>query len=310
MEQSKRTMWVLSFFLTVAIFVVFFIVMPIESIGAIIRGADVRFVAAAGALSIVSNLIIAAEQWRVLLRGLGCVISFPESLLLKAGIAPLKGILPLKSGELMRLIYLKKYYGFSFSRGAVSVLVAVLQGVTALLILMTLGYSIFFPQIVLNAAQKAALGTGILVLVSAVVVRRKDIMRAGRAIFLRRYGPEQQKDPGTFPPLHHLLPSFGYAFIIEALEIFIFYLSFRAISLSVPLADMLRFVPLVILAANMPVTMFGLGIRETAIVLYLSHLFPPGALLSGGLLFSFVISIVPALGGFLFVRRLVARVAQ
>jgi uncharacterized membrane protein YbhN (UPF0104 family) len=84
------------------------------------------------------------------------------------------------------------------------------------------------------------------------------------------------------------------------------YLIFKAMSTPVPLTAILVFVPLIVMADNVPITTLGLGTREALIIFLFRQYGPASALLGTGVLLSFIEHIIPVLFGLFFMRYFIS----
>jgi hypothetical protein len=80
-------------------------------------------------------------------------------------------------------------------------------------------------------------------------------------------------------------------------ELITVYLVSIALSMPIPFYKILIFMPIIILIANIPITILGLGIREAAILFFFAEYGLKQQLLSLGILCSFIEYIFPAIIG-------------
>ena len=78
--------------------------------------------------------------------------------------------------------------------------------------------------------------------------------------------------------------------------------SFKSLSIDLPVDALLLWGSMIIIAAYLPITYWGLGIRESAIIVLLAGYASPDQLLAGGLMITFVDGLLPVLLGLFFVR--------
>jgi hypothetical protein len=101
---------------------------------------------------------------------------------------------------------------------------------------------------------------------------------------------------------------FFLGIIVKLSELLVFYFIFKGLGVGLPLYTLFIFVPVTMLVSIVPVTFLGMGIREGVIVLLFSGCCSPEIVLGGGVLFSMVDYVFPAVTGVIFTRRLMGRV--
>ena len=84
-------------------------------------------------ISFFNNIFLNADMWKRILKCLGCNISLKEAVFIRMASYPLKVLLPVKSGEFFRVLYLKKQKNFSLKKGSASVLFDIILTMCALL---------------------------------------------------------------------------------------------------------------------------------------------------------------------------------
>jgi uncharacterized membrane protein YbhN (UPF0104 family) len=103
-------------------------------------------------------------------------------------------------------------------------------------------------------------------------------------------------DPGTIRII--MLHSVG----IEGLKLLIILVILKSFGINIPVDALLFLGSTTIIAAYLPITYLGLGVRETAVLFLFSNYATPDKLLAGSLLITFVDSILPVLLGLFFVK--------
>ena len=90
-------------------------------------------------------------------------------------------------------------------------------------------------------------------------------------------------------------------------QLAVFALALSALGASVPVASLLFWFPICLLGAKLPVSVMGIGLRESLVVLLLRDSASPVALLGASLSFSAIEQILPGLVGLLFAPRFVEK---
>ena len=303
--------YIINLLIAVGIFIVLFSKIDFAKTFSVLTQVDLRLFSFAIMLSIFANIILASEEWRVLLKGLGCPISFSESVFIKLALAPVKGILPVKSGELLRPIYLKKLHNFPLSFGIFSIFISLTLSLFVLLGLILIG-CLFYK---VNPYILGYISLFFIILTLLIVKSLKSLGSKGTVFnFIQKFPfnfyKRIEKIASLFKILNYkklILPLF-YAAIGGIIEVIIFYILFRGINVVIPMRQIIIFVPLVLIISNFPIALFGLGAREAIIILFFVGYVSPEELLSGGLLFSFVDYFLSILIGIFFTRTFLNKI--
>jgi hypothetical protein len=262
-------------------------------------------IAAAAALSILGNAWFACQKYRLILRSLGTEMRLRDVILLKLGSAPLKGLLPLKSGEVVRLIYLQRTQGLSYVRGVVSVALNLGWTVLALGLIMLPGH----------LGQGAGplgwyAGAGLVALLgSAIWLAGRNRAPGHRVRTVSWLPPEAWEiwrglwGLGSGHTARILL--FSLAF--EGIKVLNYGLVFAAMGISVPWGDLFRIAPLLMLLSSLPVSIMGLGIREGGVMIAFSGAAADAHLVGAGMWISFLEAILPVLLGAILVKPFMGR---
>lgn len=300
---------ILVFSITAGIFVLLFRKIEISEVTNIIKRANHTMLVLSIIISLFANVLVAAELWRKVTKVLGCSISFIESLLIRLSIAPIKGILPLKSGELFRALYLKRRYNFSLFLGTSSILMVLTLNLLTLAFAAIIGVTFLKISHPFLRYEYFTLPLLMLltILLIILLIKNKIIQTKILCYFEKnfpKFYPKVNKFLSTYQAIGFrklLIPLF-YSTFITFSELVIFYLLLRSLNISVPIYSVLIFLPLVILIGNLPISLYGLGTREAAIILFFSGYAPSEALLSGGILYSFINYLLPPILGLSFTK--------
>ncbi|MBL7197400.1 MAG: flippase-like domain-containing protein [Candidatus Omnitrophica bacterium] len=271
--------------ITIGILIYLFQKIPFANVLNLIKEANFKIILLTLGISFINNFLVSAHRWKAILKHLGCPISLKDLLLIKIGSNPIISILPLKTGEFFRPLYLKRLRGISYSKSAFSILSEYTLNILALTFPIFIGIIIYLSQnniFNLNLSKT----TGIMFLyLSFLPVKHSDYY----ALF--KIHLKQLK--GLFKNKIILL----YTSLFVFGELLNVYLLSKALHSPLPLYAILIFIPIVILISGLPITILGLGTRETAILFFLSKFAPPQTLLSLGILYSFVEHLFPMIIG-------------
>lgn len=268
-------------------------------------------------VSFLANCWLAAEKWRVIVRRLGLALPAGEAFMLKMSSGLIKSILPFRSGEASRVVYLKRAYGFSLTSSTVSLIVELGSNLLVFAVMITAF------GLLLNANPKGCLlplilllagGAGLVLLATRTPLRGAIVRRAERIPWprLRAAARAALSTPGRFSA-GNWAAILGYSLIIQSGKLATFYLINRALGISLSAPSYFVLLPLSILVSTIPLTFLGMGVREYSLV-ELIPLFNRQLLLALGerdlsalifvaaLLFSLVEYIFPALLGIFWLK--------
>ncbi|MBL7197169.1 MAG: flippase-like domain-containing protein [Candidatus Omnitrophica bacterium] len=296
-QKKKFIRFVFSLIATIIIFVFIFIFYKISFLDILekIKTADFRIVLFTLCISIISNFLISAYRWKLILKHLDSPISLKESLLIKLGSDPLISLLPFKSGEFSRLLYLKRFRNISYFSSFFSVAGEYILNISALLFSIFVGIIIYLSQ-----RHNFILSAGVC------------IIPLGLAIFmwpkwnLHRGLPHEAQ--GSYYSLFRIYLKrlkvslrnkvvLLCTFLFTIAELSNIYLLSQALYNPLPLYKILIYAPLIIIASSLPITIMGLGVREMAVTFFFLRFAPPEVLLSLGILYTFVEHIFPMIIG-------------
>ena len=104
-----------------------------------------------------------------------------------------------------------------------------------------------------------------------------------------------------------VIQAFSLTLLMGLGQLGVFALALSALGASPPVASLLFWFPVGLLGAKLPVSVMGLGLRESLVVLLLRGSASPVALLGASLSFSAIEQILPGLVGLLFAPRFVEK---
>jgi len=271
-------------------------------------------------ISLISNIFLCSDRFRRILKSLGCSISFKESLLLKTGSLPLK-LLPLsKSKQLAELFYLKKCLNLNLSTGISAVIFSLTLNLCALLLFILCGVVMFLiSEAKIYKFKSISIATIIVLIIYLLffflVIKSKKIQNYFLYIVKKlntRIHDSILQVISVYNNLTYgrLIQLLFYSILLMSSELIICYLLARGLHLSIPFYAILFFVPLTIIFSNLPITVSGLGVRETAFLFFLSAYALPEKILSLGLLASFVGHLFPVLIGITFFVPFLNRISN
>lgn len=294
--------------ITIAIFAVLFSRIKLSDVVDALKQADGALFALSLALSAAAHIVITIPRYQFLLKTLGCRLSFSETLILRMGTLPIKNVTPFKAGELSRAAYLKNKHGFPYTRGVVSIVMGYALSFISLASCALVGLTL------VAEAPWQKIGAGLLLALfwALVFLGGSPLVSRLVKVFLKLLKlPESE-----FRVCRKLLLPFpltvllGYSLAFEGCQLLNTWLLLKALDASVPVETFLLFGPLSILIAVLPVTVFGLGTRESAIVYFFSRFASQDRLLAASLLTTFANRLLPIFLGLFFVKPFLDRLVK
>ena len=245
-------------------------------------------------VSFVFSFVILPLKWKLILNYIKCKISFKEVLFINVSAWPISQIMPFRSGDLIKSLYLKRQNKLSFKKGTSTL------GFDNAIDLFTLLFFAILAFIFLSVQfpYKLYLWFSImtLFLVSVVLLAKKI--------------PSELFYSFKVISLHKTL----FIFTISLLGFFLSFIStyfiFRSINVTIPFMEIVIYVPIIVLITIIPITIAGLGTREAATIFFFSKYATSESLLSVGILLSFIIVILPSLIGLLFMKKFYSRLIE
>ena len=292
--------FVFTWLVTLAIFVVLFSRIPFHDVVSLLQQTDMRFLCAGLLCSVLAPLFFSSARFQRVVKMTGCRISFGEAVIIRMGCNPIKGILPFKMGEFAILGYMKERHHLSYARGLLALLSGYMFSFTALIFFCSMG-GLFYVQHLLQKMLFAA-ACLLTVLLIATSIRQKIFRPVALYIHKILRLPENVRkiiesyDPqiGQEIMIHSLA--------IEGCKLLVILFSFRSLSIDLPVDALLLWGSITIIAAYLPMTYWGLGIRESAVIVLFAGYAAPDHLLAAGLLTTFVDGLLPVLLGLFFVK--------
>ncbi|MFH1037147.1 MAG: lysylphosphatidylglycerol synthase transmembrane domain-containing protein [PVC group bacterium] len=255
------------------------------------------------AVSFFTNCWLAAVKWQKILSPLGLTLSFRESFLIKMGSGPLKSLLPFRTGEASRVIYLKRCHGFSVSRGTASILIELFLNILIFLLFIVGGGVVCpgAPPGVVTVVALILAGVMLTFLLAARSAPRRWVRR-----FLSRIpNPRLRGGLETFFTLHRFFSRrqigvfLFYSLVIQGGKLITFFLIGSAFRIAFSPVVYLVILPFSILISTIPVTILGIGLREGSLIEMVPAYtgLSAGSVLGPALVFSLVEYLFPAVLG-------------
>lgn len=298
------------FFYSIAILIFWLLFTKVDIVKTVnaIKGVKQGSFIQAVLISVLINVFISSDLKRRLLNILGCQVNFRESLFLKMGSLPFKLIPTLKETGLVQAMYLKKYHGMPFSIGIFSTILANILSIISVLLFFLLGVMLYWQKIPeINDGRYIYIFAVIAIVFLSlffILLLNRNIIRELILVFLSKKNTVK-----IFKEIiliwnriscKNIIWLILYNMVFQSSELIIFYILSKGFYLNINFILITLYIPLTILASNLPITISGLGIRESAILVFFLKYGAKEDLLGLGILVSFVEHILPIMIGVFF----------
>lgn len=285
---------------TVLIFTVLFTKIDLQKVGVALLSVNLGLFMLAVVVSVFSNIFVATDKWRRILKELGCTLSLKEALLITIGSDPINFILPLKSGELAKAVYLKRRKNLGFEYGMGLAVLDKALNLFGTLFILCLGIILYKVSCLRSSVLSVS---ALIMLLGSIDSENIVVSCAGmfKKISIKMFNFIKRINVvlGEIS-LRKRIWLLVYSIFLQSTELITAYILFRAVGLTVSLQSILIYIPIVVLLSNIPITISGLGTREAAILfLFFGH-GSPELLFIVGVLISFIEYILIAIIGLPF----------
>lgn len=286
-----------------AALVLLYFLVDVEQVGRALLRADPVWLAACAGLALNATVIVGLKLWCVVR-----IVELPRGFrdtwsAVMAGLS-LNAVLPGRGGELLRAVFLAREPGsFTVLLGAVFVERLIDVGTLGGLVLLTGVALDWITALAVGVVGAAVVGTVVLAWLGPRSPIRSDL----GARLARTATRAVARWPWT-------LAAMALSLAAWANNALLFLCAMRAVGVTIPTATALRGIAVSILAGIVPVTISGIGTRDTTLVLMLRSFGQDDALAAAGLLYTaFIYWFLAALGAVVLgpqtlrtVRRLAA----
>lgn len=281
---------------TIIIFIFLFSNISFEGVLDSIESVDLRIICLTLLISIIGNIFIPAYRWRIILRKMKCKVSFRDCLFIKLSNKPLLKILPFRTGEFFKIVYLKHLYKIPYSKGVASIAVEYFLNFIILIVLMSIGGLIYLYKSYITVGLGAFISTTSLCFLLPIC-KGKTFRLKFFSKFINKFSRVSMKRSKN---VRMILQDHKILFCTVSLslaELVNVYLLSKTIGILFPLWAILGFMPIVIFAGLFKLSFGGMGVREWLITVLFFHFASPEKLLALGILYSFIEHIIPVLMG-------------
>ncbi len=261
-------------------------------------------------ISIANNIFLSSDKWRRILHVFGRDITLKEAIFMKMGSDPIISILPMRAGELTRVVYLRQWHNFSFLKGFSSIFFELGLNFLAVLFFISVGHLILNFSLISIISYICFLSL-ILFITRKILFKlrmKEELINSIRGSRINIYNYLREiiyvyNKIGN----RRLLTLFIYSTVFIASELANFYILSEGLDLSIPYPLVFIFIPLTTVITSLPITLFGLGTREAAIIFFFSKYGSLKQLLSLGILYSSVEYLLPVVISLVYTKPFIDR---
>ena len=302
--DAKFLRFLVALTITIGIFIFLLSRISFTSVMASLQKADVSLIILAFLISFGGNALMDAYRWKVILNYLRYPVSFREALFIKIVANLFISLLPLRSGELSRLVYLKRLRNIPYAKSILSIIVEYCHKIFVLLVCLFTGICLYFFE---NSRNHVVSGPYFFSSVFVPLCLLKlSIFKNVQTQYDEKIKPHLTELKGALTNRTILFCNVLYS----CGELINFYLLSKSLSIEVPFYAVLIFIPLVIFISALPFTIAGLGSRELTVLFLFKDYASPEVLLTLGVLYSFVEFLFPSFIGIFVIAAFTERVLK
>ena len=281
------------FIFTIAIFYFLFTKISFSSVVEILLSAN-PFAITISLLLVIPVVGISGKRWQIILNSMTYDLSYKYCLRIIIASIPFSMITPAKAGDVVRAYFLRDKIPMTITIGGV--LSERLIDLLILLIFAITGLIFYQSSDILFLLCIILVGCGVLIIVllrsHSLPVReswRENIQNLSLSLKILIKSPKNFSQIVFFSIM---------MWILSLIQVSIFFI---AVGIDVPFLFVVGGISLAILIGMIPVSLGGMGTRDTAIIVLFSSYAPPDKLLCVGILFSLIRYWIPGIIGLLLV---------
>lgn len=291
--RNKTLKFLVFLFVTALIFFVLFRRIDFKEVLIVLSQTDVKLFFLALGISAFACLVAGVEKYKWVLRFFGLSVSSREVRIFKLGSFPLKELMPFKSGEFIRAVFLKRRFDMPYYKGLSAVFT------NYFLRIFILGFLSLVSWFYCRGFTRGLVLSLFSLLIFLIFAGK--IFKTGIFSVKRHAGGTNGGGLWRFDS-KGIYRSFFYSGLLEICLLLNFFILFKAVGINISFSDRIFYFPLIVAASSFPLGLRGLGVREGLIVLVFSQGFSLAGLLAGGLLISLVNELFPTLIGLFYMN--------
>jgi|GEM_PF-3003517 len=254
--------------------------------------ANIWLISAAVVVSIFTRLFVYPLLWQEVFLSSKLNVSYSDLLAVNAVSLPLKFVMPFKISELIRSAGLKVFGQTSFAVTLSSTLFLRLSVTIAIFIIFIIG--MILNPLVRHFPEWLVWSVLFIFLIIFFNIGRlpKNFLWLGESMNELVYCFRKTSDLQKIKLL-------GYSVVFQFGEIISSFLIFKSLGIPISFPQIIYYTSLAMLASALPISVQGIGVRETTFVFVLSGVAPLTLIFSAGMLLSLIHHIIPAFIGIL-----------
>lgn len=289
--MKKKTLQIMiSVSITLILFIFLFKKIPYAQVQGAIKEANISLLIIVQFLTILNGFLFCAVRWKWILNRMGCNISIKEAFFIKAATDPIIAMIPLKMGEASRVIYLKKNKEFPVEKSIFSISLEYFLNLLAVVFFICMGFFLGILQGRITINELPAF------LFLSHIHLTQNLNNKPWMIKLKKNLQECIQNKQIYLNTPVILSTLILCF----LEIICVFILSKALNINIPSFALLIYIPVVITISSIPVSILGLGVRESLLIACFIKYAPIGKLFALGILYSFCEQIIPMFAGLCF----------
>lgn len=284
---------------------------PVDEVLAHLHRASIGLVVAGVALAMMTRFVFAADRWRRIMRAMDMHLGVPGALFVWLGSYAVREVLPFKSGDLAKVLYLQLWGGHRADRVASTLVYDRANNLLAILLLMLLGSVAAREQVPLALIPVSLLaGLGMVLLLVSQRVRELVLLPFGRVGGRVARIAEGLLSTWQELPAGKKVGLLLYATCAQVLRVSVLWCMLRAVGVLVPTSALFFLGALSMLVTNAPVSVAGVGTREGSVTLLFASFGDRSSLLAAAVLYTLAELIVPVAASLPFAPIFLGRCAR
>ncbi|MBN1344149.1 MAG: flippase-like domain-containing protein [Phycisphaerae bacterium] len=245
--------------------------------------------------SLVASVVMNAYVWQRILAAMGIRLTFARAVFAENASLPLRMLLPAKSGEIFKAMYVRSVGLSGLSQGLGSVMFHKVVNIIALMLLS-------LPT-VMTATGSAARKLLILLAISLWIYLWPRTVQSLTDRFSRplpeRFRNALRRVVGALgdTSLARKLGLLALAVVFQSAHLLSVVMIFRSLGIEVPFVAVCAYVPVCVLAGIVPIALYGLGTREAAFVFFFAPYMGESQAMASALMFTGIQFLLPVLVG-------------
>ncbi|OGS21219.1 MAG: hypothetical protein A2252_05985 [Elusimicrobia bacterium RIFOXYA2_FULL_39_19] len=285
--MKKKIFILMNYAIAIAMFVFLFKNIEVKDFMLTLKSANLGYLALAVVVSVMFRLFLYPILWKKVLDFSKLDVNYAELFKINAVSLSMKYVLPFKVSEIVRAAGLRIFASMDFCTALSSSVFVRLIITLGTVILLVTG---MFLTNNFNYLPWVLIGLLGMVLLMNNIQKLKNIPIANNIINSLIYCFERIKSTNRIKLI-------VFSVFMQSGEILSSFLIFKAIGLNLSLVNTVYYISIIMLVSSIPISIQGIGIRETTAVMSLSKFAEASVCFSGGILITLIHHLIPAIIG-------------